>query len=75
MSELQQDAAPVRRYFNMDGMRHEFGDCYCTRVNGRKCHSCSGALHKQGVWGGLMELCERCDIDKSTTNLAEAGEP
>lgn len=72
--QLAQKAAPPPRYFNMDGTRHSIGDttdCSCSRT----CEKCGSRLHSHGAYGCLLEMCERCDIGESTTNLADAGEP
>jgi hypothetical protein len=48
------------RVANLDGTEHVMGDC-CQR---QKCRKCGGVEHDQGVYGGLMRVCERCDWDE-----------
>ena len=58
------------RYFNMDGERHQFGEC-CQDV---RC-ACGGALHLQAIYDGTYKLCEACNVDDSGEDVdAESGE-
>lgn len=54
----------MTREANMDGELHVEGEC-CGEgsILGRTCTKCGGRLHRQPVYGGVAELCERCPED------------
>lgn len=65
---VQDDLGWAPREACMDGSLHVEGECCghraCTRLYPRGGGSlCRGRVHVQGVYGGLMELCERCPGD------------
>ena len=49
------------REANLDGMLHT-EDGQCCRCE-RPCPRCGGRLHLQGIYGGMMEVCETCPVD------------
>lgn len=58
--EVMQEPVPIR-VADMDGDEHstEPGACSCRDV----CRECGGRCHTQGIYGGLMRLCEDCPVD------------
>ena len=49
----------------MDGELHVEGEC-CDEdsILGRACPRCGARQHRQPVYGGIADLCERCPADQ-----------
>lgn len=48
---------PPTRWVVLDGSLHVDGQC----CQSDKCHKCGAVRHFQGIYGGYMEHCEKCD--------------
>jgi hypothetical protein len=53
------DRAPINSEADMDGIIHFAGRC--CQNDEQECRRCGLSLHRQAIYNGFMELCERCD--------------
>lgn len=64
----------MSEFFEIDGMVHTRGDEDCESCRPTPClRGCSGLVHYQGVYGGLVRECDKCgwpDTDVPRPNLS-----
>lgn len=64
MTVTMEPVAPRPRWTNMDGQIHVTGECCDTGpMSGKACHKCGALVHQMPVYGGIMEICEKCPSD------------
>jgi hypothetical protein len=61
---------PTPRTADLDGEIHTEGEC-CKSWS--PCPRCGARQHTQGIYGGLMTLCERCPADADYWRAPDAG--
>ncbi len=66
MSYMEAEDADIdEKVFNLDGIWHIVGNegCCWGACGGLKTCKCGGLIHRQPVYGGIMDVCDICEVD------------